>query len=74
MYKSTTSYTLIGTVSTITGNCGLTGVLQSNKVSDWVNWIKNEMDQLGEKTDGKSCNNNGGQGFGNQDGGEEMMV
>ena len=27
------------------------------------------MDQLGEKTDSKSCNNNGGQGFGNQDGG-----
>ena len=60
MYKNTTSYTLIGTLSGGPGYCGQYGDGLFNKVSDWVNWIKNEMDQLGENADGKSCNNNGG--------------
>jgi len=69
MYKNTTSYTLIGTTSGIPGQCEgfyvITGKGTFNQVSDWVNWIKKEMQKLGEKTDGKSC----GQGLDNNDGG-----
>ena len=72
MYEGTTSYTLIGTLSTGSIHCGQTGQSLFNKVSDWVNWIKKELDQLGEKTDGKSCKNNREEGFGNQiDGGRD---
>ena len=69
MYEGTTSYTLIGTLSTGSIHCGQTGQGLFNKVSDWVNWIKKELDQLGENTDGKSCQNNREEGFGNQDDG-----
>ena len=60
MYKNTTSYTLIGTLSYGSFKCGVFGGGVFTSVSDWVNWIKNEMDQLGENADGKSCNNNEG--------------
>ena len=69
MYKNTTSYTLIGTTSGIPGQCEgfyvITGKGTFNQVSDWVNWIKKEMQKLGETTDSKSC----GQGLDNNDGG-----
>ena len=65
MYKNVTSYIIIGTLSTGPKGCGLTEGALYNKVSDWVDWMKKEMDQLGEKADDKNCNKNGGQGSGN---------
>ena len=64
MFKNATSYIIIGTLSTGPKGCGLTEEGLYNKVSDWVDWVKKEMDQLGEKADHKSCNKHGGQGSG----------
>ena len=55
MYKNVTSYIIIGTLSTGPKGCGLTEGALYNKVSDWVDWMKKEMDQLGEKADDKNC-------------------
>ena len=68
MYKTTSSYTFIGTLS----SGGILGCGDArgnfNEISDWVYWIKKELEELEEKADGKSCKN-GGQGLGNHDAG-----
>ena len=65
-------YILIGTLSPIDELCGETGRGTYNKVSDWVNWINKELDQLGEKVPSHhEClhigDKNGGRLFGNLD-------
>ena len=68
MYKTTSSYTFKGTLS----SGGILGCGDDrgnfNEVSDWVDWIKKEMEERGEKAYGKSCKN-GEQGLGNHDDG-----
>ena len=69
MYKNPTSYTLIGTLSSVgLLGCGNNDGGNYNEISDWVDCIKKEMVQLGENADGKSCKN-GGHGLGNPDDG-----